>query len=284
MNRAAGVLLALSLSLLSGFVVAANAKSANHLADAKCEDVPLGLVARIEAGMKYFDVWLQAPRAVRSDEFGQPVWFVAADVGGPDYQGNGDMAHWLTTSLDPDTAEIYKVDKGHAKYLSRLPSASQGGFDVGFLTEGLAAAQECAQNAADDTGGLGIDRKTWEKRHGTTNTANGGFATKDGEIRFRLEEGRIAEITWSSKEHLPVAQAKVLSHDLIPDDALLAGDSAEAPPSSGDQPVTYASKWLAKRFKGTGLWRGAKPGAFVLTVQLDDEEMVGSFTLKTGNQ
>ncbi len=250
--------------------------------DEQCEEVPLGLVARIEAGMKYFDVWLQAPRAVPSYEFGPDARIVSADMGGPDYESDVDMAHWLVTSLDPAAAEIYKIDAGHADYLSDLPDAGDAGFEVGLLTESLGVSQECAMEAAKETGGLGIDRATWEERHGKTNDAQGGVVTTGGSILFREAEGRIAEITWTLREHRPVAEVKVLSHDLIPDDSLRAGISAEAPPSTVDQPDIYVSEWLAEQFEDERLWGGSEPGTFTVSFLLDEEGLAESFSLALG--
>src|SRR5215211_6942126 len=98
-----------------------SSRPASVAAAEKCLDVSPALTARIEAGMKYFDVWLQAPRAVATPDFGLDFWFVSADVAGPEFDGNGDIATWIVSSLDASAAEIYRVDKGHADYLSNLP-------------------------------------------------------------------------------------------------------------------------------------------------------------------
>ncbi len=271
----------LALAVLLPLILLGSSRNATAEED-ECLDVPLGLVARIQAAMEYYDVWLQAPRAVRTYEFGLEAWFVSADVGGPEFSGNSDMAHWLVTSLDPDTAEIYKIDKGHADYLSSLPNAGEAGFDVGFLTEGLGAGQACAMAAAKETGGLGIDRKTWEERHGKTKDASDGFTTTGGAIEFRVKEGRISGITWTLNEQRPAEEARALSRDLIPDDALLSGVSAEAPRETVDQPDIYRSKWLAERFDDDGLWDGSEAGTFSVTYSLDDGGLVESFALDLG--
>lgn len=271
----------LSLAVLLSFVLSGSPRIATAAED-ECVEVPPGLVARIQAGMEYYDVWLQAPRAVRTYEFGLEAWFVSADVGGPEFGDNVDMAHWLVTSLDPETAEIYKVDKGHADYLSSLPDAGEAGFDVGFFTEGLGAGQECSIAAAKETGGLGIDRKTWEERHGKTKDVAGGFATTGGAIEFRLKEGRIAGVTWTLNERRPTEEVRALSRDLIPDDALLSGASAEAARATVDQPDTYRSRWLAGRFDDKGLWDRGEPGTFSVTYNLDDVGLVESFALDLG--
>jgi hypothetical protein len=255
--------------------------------ETECIEISPGLRAAIDSGMKYYDVWMQAPRASVTYKFGFEGWIISADIGGADggdYEGNGDMAHWFATSLDPYTAQIYQIEEGHADYLSNFPNSKEGGYDFKILDNDLGEPQNCAQNAAETTGGLGIDQDTWSKRHGpTTSTAN-GFQSAAGDYQFTVAEDRVSQIVWYPTVPLTPDEARAVSRDLIPDDAHLAGASADAPRSYAAQPDLYQSDWLAGRFDDTGVWNGAEPGTFVATYQLDAAGSVTAVILQTGTE
>lgn len=278
MRRAIASVLLLVVAIAS----AATPSTPAAAKDNKCLEVPPALTARIEAGMKYYDVWLQAPRAVETPDFGLDYWFVSADVAGPQYESNADIATWIVSSLDASVAEIYRVEKGHADYLSDLPTAKSAGIDVGYLTTGLGGAVSCAQDAAKDTGALGIERKTWEERHGKTKDRKGGFKTKDGALSFGLTEDRVRSVTWKLADPVDWGVARVLSHDLIPDDAVRAGASAEGPAAGPDQPELYQSKWLAKRFESAKVWGGSDKGRFFVSFELNEAGLVSRIIIKLG--
>jgi len=73
-----------------------------------------------------------------------------------------------------------------------------------------------------------------------------------------------------------------LTRDLIPDDARLAGVSAEASPSNVAQPDTYQSDWLSERFDDEGVWGDGAPGTFATTYELDQVGFVTRITIQTG--
>lgn len=249
--------------------------------DTGCQDVPPALVGRITAQMEYFDVWLQGAQAVQTYEFGPPMWIVSADIGGPEFQSNTNMAHWLSTDLDADQAQLMKIDQGHADYLSGLPSAGDNGYDIGFLSEALGQAQECAMDAAEQTGALGVDRETWEERHGETDDRENGFSAENGTVTFQTADDRITRVTVSFEAPVLARDARAVSRDFIPDDALLTGTSAEGPREVFNQPDLYTSEWLSDRF-GNDQWQDAEPGT--LSVMYNDglEGFVSSITIQIG--
>jgi len=250
-------------------------------AKAECLDVPLGLTARIQDGMKYVDQWLQGVRAIESPEY-QDVWFVTGDVGGPDYHNHVDYASWAVTSLDPDFAEIYRVDEGHADYLSNYPDSEDTvGITVSKLSSGLGDAFSCVRDAAEDAGGMGLDRKTWDERHGATKRTNDGFATKGGPIRFHAEGERVVGIDYALKDHLSLGEAQVLSFDLLPADSVRSEPSAEE--MATDNPNVYTSEWLGERLEGKADWGSADDGTFTVSFDLDAVDgLVSSFSVATG--
>lgn len=232
-----------------------------------CSPAPPPIVAQIEAGMSYYDIWLQAAQVRSADVVQAGAWVVSSDVGGPEFEGNTDIGHWLVINPNSDFVSIYKIDSGHADYLSALPSSSTIGFDPGFWesAEVLGPGIECAQEAAEDTGALGIDRDTWEERFGSTVDTLNGFATTDGVATFTVTDGRVAGVTWTLANPVAVDDCRAISRNLIPDDALLAGTSATGPRQYPAQPDIYQSEWLSDRYDGTTIWNGAPAGTLSVT-------------------
>lgn len=250
-------------------------------AKAECLDVPPGLTARIEDGMKYVDNWLQGVRAVETREY-PGVWFVSADIGGPKYNNHGDIASWAVTSLDPALAEIYRIDEGHADYLSDYPDSEEAaGIKVGILTDRIGDALNCAQDAAEHAGGLGLDRQTWDDRHGATKRTKDGFATKGGSIRFHAEDDRVVGISYSLKAHLTVSEAQALSFELLPADSVRAESTTDG--MATENPNLYTSGWLADRLKGKTDWGGADAGTFTVSFEIDAiDGLVSTVSLRPG--
>lgn len=66
----------------------------------RCEDVHENAVAWIVSGLNPdLGIALRGVQAVRSDDFEQ-VWFVAADIEGPGYDGDDQIAVWAMNRID----------------------------------------------------------------------------------------------------------------------------------------------------------------------------------------
>lgn len=258
--------------------------NASALSEEKCVEIPPALRAAIESGSNYYDVWLQAPRATPTYKFGFEGWVVSADYAGSngsDYEGNTDAGYWFVTSLDVNSAQIMTIDEGHSEYLSSFPNSKDFGYDFRILDNDFGQPLECLENAAPQTGAIGIDEETWIERHGSTVDTADGFTSPDGEFKFYTTDDRVYGIVWTPQVPMYPIEVRPLTRDLIPDDAHLAGPS-EAPPTNIAQSDTYQSDWLSGRFEDDSVWGTEEPGSFATHYKLDANGLVTQVMIHTG--
>jgi hypothetical protein len=126
------VVLILALSVLAIFPAAGCGDSAapsgnsgeveTVVISARCAEVTPEKLAEIESGLTVAGGGsLKEGWAVKSEDF-DSIYFIAAEMEGPGFYGDGQYGLWAVESMEPGQGEIYSVNS-RAKALSEWPKA-----------------------------------------------------------------------------------------------------------------------------------------------------------------
>ena len=81
--------------------------------------------------------------AVRSDDF-EEVYFIAAEIDGPEVEADGDVGVWASNSLQPGEGLIMSVN-ALAKEFSEWPAGDSTDANITTSDEGAAEAVACGE-------------------------------------------------------------------------------------------------------------------------------------------
>ena len=131
------------------------------------------------------------------------------------------------------------------------------------------------QAPAFDSGGIGLDKATWEKLHGpnANNTDTiGSYENKKYFILF--SSGKIFNLTRQNSK-LSNNEARIEAKSLMPKDAKLVKTYTDS--RSGVPVDLYYSEALKNYLGSSGIWSGGEPGNFIVKYNS------GSYIVATGN-
>lgn len=108
---------------------------------ARCTPPPMEIIGVIESSMaaKGFANHLRGSSAIKSKS--EDVYFLAGDVEGPGFEGEGHTAVWASPQLSPE-AQLFSVDF-MARTFSDLPPSDQANSPVASDHEGAVDSRIC---------------------------------------------------------------------------------------------------------------------------------------------
>lgn len=108
----------------------------------RCLDVPTETLSRIESGLKDDDITLRNAQAVRSDDF-EKVYFISADLQGPELEGTGDIATFAANNID-GPGLVLSVDDVAKEFTDWLHGDREGAqFHVTMSDDGARESHDC---------------------------------------------------------------------------------------------------------------------------------------------
>jgi hypothetical protein len=113
---------------------------------ARCLDVSVEKINSIETGLTVdTGVFLnhETAQAVKSNDFSK-VFFIAAEVDGPEMEGNGQIGIWASNDLDDDKGLIFAVG-GLAVNFSEWGDGSKTDAHLSLNNDGAEDAEECVR-------------------------------------------------------------------------------------------------------------------------------------------